>query len=135
MLATTQGANMEIKGQIDLNLQIAGHKINVSTQVFSQLSPLYNVIPGIGFLNDNYTCLKTRPGYTPIFCIGDSEIPIVEDRRRYGLTILNVSNLMPYFAKSVSSMYIKPRSKGFIKLAIPVHEKLLDNKLLNYIKV
>ena len=104
---------MEIKGQIDLNLQIAGHKINVSTQVVSQLSPLYNVILGLGFLNDNYTCLKTQPEYTPIFCIGDSEIPIVEDSRRYGLTILNVSNLMPDvpdFAKSVSSMYIKPRS-------------------------
>ena len=124
-LATAQGADMEIKGQVNLNLQIAGHKFDVTTQVVSQLSPLYDIILGIGFLNSHYACLRTKPGFTPIFCIDNTEIPIVQDSRTHGLTILNVSNLTPDvidFAKSASETYIKPRSKGFIKLAIPNNE-------------
>ena len=77
-LITGQRVDMNIKGEVELNLNNAGHKFNFSTQVVSQLSPLYDVILGIGFLNNNYTCLKSRPEYTPIFCIGDSDIPIVD---------------------------------------------------------
>ena len=118
-----------------MNLQIAGHKFDVTTQVVSQLSPVYDIILGIGFLN-SHTSLRTKPGFTPIFCIDNTEIPIVQDSRTHGLTILNVSNLTPDvidFAKCASEAYIKSRSKRFIKLAIPNNEKLLDNILKKWI--
>ena len=134
-LATAQGEDMEIKGQVNLNLQIAGHKFDVTTQVVSHLSPEYDIILGIGFLNSHYSCLRTSPGHTPIFCIDNTDIPIVKDCSTQGWTILNVSNITPDvidFAKSASETYIKPRSKGFLKLAIPNNEKLLNNNLVYF---
>ena len=77
MLATAHGADMEIKGQVELNLQIAGHKFDVTTQVVSQLSQNYDIILGIDSLNSHYTSLRTKPGFTPIFCIDNTEIPII----------------------------------------------------------
>ena len=134
-LTTAQGAGMNILGQVDLNLKIAEHEFNFPAQVVSQLSPLYDIIVGMAFLNDNTTCLKTRPGHTPKFCIGDTEIPILSDKRRSGMTILNIRNLESDavdFAKSASTIFIKPRSKGCIKLAIPANEKLHNDKLIYF---
>ena len=108
-LVSAQGKNMEIRGQTKLNLQIAGHRLDITTQVVPQLSKDYDVILGIGFLNRHHTSLITNPGHTPIFCIDNTEIPIVKDSNTQGWTILNASNITPDavdFAKNASELYI-----------------------------
>ena len=134
-LATAQGASLEIKGQVKLDLSIGGHKSEVITQVVSQLSPVYDAILGIGWLNQHDTSLKTKKGHTPIFCIDDTEIPIIQNRKEKGLTVLNVENITPEiidFAKAASTTFIKPRSKGFMKVAIPYNNKLLGDSLVYF---
>ena len=79
-LKTAQGAKIEILGQVKLNLQIAGHDFDVTTQVVPALSEDYDCIFGIGFMNSHETSLKTKPGYTPMFCIDGMEIPILQEK-------------------------------------------------------
>ena len=70
-------------------------------------------------MNSHVTSLKTRPGHTPMFCIDNREIPILQEKKSYGRTVVNVSNITPDvvdFARSAAEIYIKPRSKGFIQL-------------------
>ena len=89
----------------------------------------------MNFLNSNITCLKTHPGFTPVFCINNQEIPIVSNTNKQGITILNISNLNPGiidFAKIASTTFIQPRSKGFLIVAIPCNEKLLGNNLVHF---
>ena len=67
ILATAQGADILVKGQVNLNLEITGHKFEVKTQVINHLSPHYDIILGIGFLNQHRTSLNIQPGHTPVF--------------------------------------------------------------------
>ena len=73
-LATAQGSDLQVVGEVDLNLNIAGHNTNVTTQVVENLSPKYNVILGIGWLNEHRTAFITQPGRTPVFKIDDTKI-------------------------------------------------------------
>ena len=63
-LAMAQGASLEIKGQVKLDLSIGGHKSEVITLVVCQLSPVYDAILGIGWLNEHDTSLRTKKSYS-----------------------------------------------------------------------
>ena len=52
-LATAQGSDMHVIGEVDLNLNIAGYNTTVTTQVVENLSPKYHVILGLRLLNDH----------------------------------------------------------------------------------
>ena len=93
------------------------------------------MIIGIGWLNQHDTKLRTKVGHTPIFCIDDVEIPIIQSRTEKGLTILNVENITSDtvdFAKTAATTFIKPRSKGIMKVAIPYNKKLLGDSLVYF---
>ena len=113
-------SEMSVLGEVDLNLSIAGHNMNVVAQVVDKLSPKYDVILGIGWLNEHQTDFITCPGRTPIFKIDNVDIPIVRKAiSNKGLTTANVSNLSSNtidFAKCANNIKIKPRSVGFNKL-------------------
>ena len=130
----TVSSEMSVLGEVDLNLTIAGHNTNVVAQVVDKLSPKYDVILGLSWLNDHRTEFITCPGQTPIFRIDSSEIPIIREAiSSKGLTTVNVSNLSSNtvdFAKCANNLKILPRSVGFIKLKIPYNSKLLDTKQL-----
>ena len=113
-LATAQGASLEISGQVNLELCIGDHKSHVRAQVVDKLSPSYDLIVGIGWLNSHDTILRTNPGHTPIFCIDDVEIPIIQGRKKNGLTTLNVENLtsdVVDFAKNSNNDLYKTKVK------------------------
>ena len=134
-LVTAQGSELKVCGQVNLNLDIVGQNYEIKPQIVKDLSPNYDLILGMTFLNNNVTCLKTQPGFTPVFCIGSQEIPIMSNTNKKGITILNISNLNPGivdFAKIAATTVIQPRSKGFLKLAIPCNEKLLGNNLVHF---
>ena len=77
-LATAQGSELQVIGEVDLNLTIAGYNTSVTTQVVENLCLKYHVILGLGWLNEHSTALITQPGRTPVFKIDDTEIPIVK---------------------------------------------------------
>ena len=86
---------MQVVGEVDLNLTIAGHNTSVTTQVVENLSPKYHVILGLGWLNEHSTTFITQPGRTPVFKIDDTEIPIVKEAISIkGQTTVNVSNYL-----------------------------------------
>ena len=66
-LVTAQGASLNVSGQVNLDLCIGGHKSYVAAQVVNQLSSAYDMIIGIGWLNQHDTNLRTKVGHTPIF--------------------------------------------------------------------
>ena len=130
-------SEMSVLGEVDLNLSIAGHNMNVVAQVVDKLSPKYDVILGIGWLNEHHTDFITCPGRTPIFRIDNVDIPIVREAIVHkGFKTVNVSDLSSNtidFAKCANNIKIKPRSVGFIKLKIPYNEKLLNtNQLIHF---
>ena len=134
-LATAQGSDMQVVGEVDLDLNIAGHNTSVTTQVVENLSPKYHVILGLGWLNDHRTAFITQPGRTPVFKIDDTEIPIIKNVNSNGLTTVNVSNLSENtvdFAKCATNLKILPRSVGFVKLGIPYNEKLLGHEMIHF---
>ena len=51
----TATSEMQVEGEVDLNLTIAGHNTNIIAQVVEGLSPKYDVILGLGWLNDHQT--------------------------------------------------------------------------------
>ena len=51
----TVSSEMSVLGEVDLNLTIAGHNTNVVAQVVDKLSPKYDVILGLSWLNDHRT--------------------------------------------------------------------------------
>ena len=54
-LAAAQGSDFNVVGECDLTLNIAGHLTNVTTQVVENLSKKYQVILGVGWLNEHKT--------------------------------------------------------------------------------
>ena len=134
-LVTAQECDMQVVGEVDLDLIIAGHSTRVTTQVVDHLSPKYHVILGLGWLNDHSTAFITQPGRTPVFKIDNTEIPIITNVNREGLTTVNVSNLSENivdFAKCATNLKIMPRSAGFVKLSIPYNEKLLGHEMIHF---
>ena len=128
---------MQVVGEVDLNLTIAGHNTNVTAQVVEELSPKYDVILGHGWLNKHQTEFITHPGRTPVFKIDNTEIPIVKEAISCkGVTTVNLSNISEHtvdFAKCAKDLVIPPRIVGFVKLKIPYKEKLLgNNKLIHF---
>ena len=126
---------MQVIGEVDLDLNIAGHNTTVTTQVVENLSPKYHVILGLSWLNDHNTTFITQPGRTPIFKIDNTEIPIIKNVNSDGLTTVNVSNLSDNivdFARCASNLKILPRSVGFVKLGIPYNEKLLGQEMIHF---
>ena len=115
----TATAEMQVVGEVDLNLTIAGHNTSVTAQVVENLSPKYHVILGLGWLNEHRTAFITQPGRTPVFKIDDTEIPIVKEAISCkGLTTVNITNLSENtvdFAKCATDLKILPRSVGFVK--------------------
>ena len=134
-LVSAQGSDMQVIGEVDLNLSIAGHNTSVTVQVVENLSTKYDVILGLSWLNQNNTSFVTQPGRTPIFKIDSTEIPIITNINRDGLKTVNVSNLSNSiidFAKCASNLKIAPRSVGFLKLGIPYNEKLLGQNMIYF---
>ena len=134
-LATAQGSDMQVVGEVDLDLNIAGHNTSVTTQVVENLSPKYYVILGLGWPNDHRTAFITQPGRTPVFKTDDTEIPIIKNVNSNGLTTVNVSNLSENivdFAKCATNFKILPRSVGLVKLGIPYNEKLLGHEMIHF---
>ena len=54
-LAAAQGSDFNVVGECDLTLNIAGHMSNLTTQVVEDLSTKYQVILGVGWMNENKT--------------------------------------------------------------------------------
>ena len=69
-LVSAEGSELNVIGQTDLCLEIAGNNYNLNAQVVPSLSNFYDVILGIGFLNRTHTSLVTEPGCTPKFFYG-----------------------------------------------------------------
>ena len=52
---STVSSEMAVRGEVDLNLSIAGHSSSLVAQVVDDLSLKYDVILGMGWLNDHWT--------------------------------------------------------------------------------
>ena len=134
---STVSSEMTVMGEVDLNISIAGHSSSLVAQVVNELSPKYDVILGMPWLNDQKTKFETCPGQTPIFKIGCSEIPIIREaisnKEFTSINVTNLSNNTIDFAKCANNLKVLPRSVGFLKLKIPYNSKLLDtNQLIHF---
>ena len=52
---STVSSEMSVLGEVDLDLSIAGHNSSLVAQVVDNLSPKYDVILGLSWLNDHRT--------------------------------------------------------------------------------
>ena len=127
-LVSAEGSELNVIGQTDVCLGIAGTDYNLNAQVVSTLSKFYDIILGIGFLNTTHTSLITEPGCTPKFLLEGRSIPLLKSKSRGDKRVFSIKNLSVDtvdYAKSAKYDVIAPRSVGFLKASIPANKDLI----------
>ena len=127
-LVSAEGSELNVIGQTDVCLGIAGTDYNLNAQVVSSLSKFYDIILGIGFLNSTHTSLITEPGRTPRFLLEGRSIPLLKSKTRGDKRVFSIKNIgvdTVDYAKAAKYEVIAPRSVGFLKAAIPANKDLI----------